>query len=182
MPIKPIPTPVADRPARKPAFRDRTGHRSARRGIALVGAAIFLFAEIGCATRNSVPEVTSVAYQGPPLVLNREARTATVVMSAPSPGWRVGVDRIDEGFHRRDIFLTIQPPDPAVQYAQVVVEQRVATTVVADVTARLFARTIRPDGADASGVAYSRVLVSDPVQDQTDAEKASGSGSDSGSN
>lgn len=91
-----------------------------------------------------------------------------VVMTAPTPGWRVGVDRVDEGFLRRDIFLTIQPPDPTVAYAQAVVTQRVATNVAGNVTARLFVRIVRPDLAEDVDKAYSRALVSEPRPVETD--------------
>jgi hypothetical protein len=104
-----------------------------------------------------------VPYDGPPLVLDREGRTAMVILSAPTPGWLVGVDRVVEGFKRRDVFLSIERPNPKFTYAQVIVEQRVMTNVTSEVTLRLFARVLDSAALQPTRGAYRAIAVSDPV-------------------
>lgn len=135
----------------------------AGRALTALGMLMFLFVQIGCAARNAVPEITSAHYDGPPLALDREGTTALAVFTAPTPGWRVSLDRVVEGFKRRDAFITIRPPNPKYQYAQVVVEQRVMTNVPGDVTLRLFARILPWDSPMPSKSAYHPVTASDPM-------------------
>ena len=84
-------------------------------------------------------------------------------MAAPTPGWGVGVDRVVEAFKQRDIFVTIQPPDPTYLYAQVIVEQRVMTNVPGDIAARLFARVLSSDPKKPTNPPFSLVAMVAPV-------------------
>lgn len=116
-----------------------------RQATGALFAAFVLLVHIGCAARNSVPQTTSGEYVGPPLALIREDNTTHILFTAPSPGWSVALDQIVEAFKRRDAYVTIRLPNPEYAYAQVVVEQRVATTIPTDLAARLFVRFLKHD-------------------------------------
>jgi hypothetical protein len=68
-----------------------------------------------------------------------------------------------DAFKRRDAFVTIRLPNPEYAYAQVVVEQRVATTIPPDLTARLFVRFLKHDSKATFEDAYRLVHSLDPV-------------------
>jgi hypothetical protein len=130
---------------------------------ALVAVCVLLV-DIGCSTRNSVPQTTSGAYVGPPLSLVQEEGATLILFAAPSPGWAVALDQVVEAFKRRDAFVTIRLPDPAYAYAQVVVEQRVVTTIPQDLTARLFVRFLKHDAPAGYDEPYRLVHALEPAQ------------------
>jgi hypothetical protein len=143
--------------ARRPTqfrFRQATG---------ALFAACVLLVHIGCAARNSVPQTTSGTYAGPPLSLVHEDDATHILFSAPSPGWTVTLDQVVDAFKRRDAFVTIRLPNPEYAYAQVVVEQRVATTIPPDLTARLFVRFLKHDSKATFEDAYRLAHSLDPV-------------------
>ena len=126
-------------------------------------AACVLLVHIGCAARNSVPQTTSGSYVGPPLSLVHENDATHILFSAPSPGWTITLDEVVDAFKRRDAFVTIRLPNPEYAYAQVVVEQRVATTIPRDQTARLFVRFLKHDTKATMDDAYRFVHSIEPV-------------------
>lgn len=165
MPTINPPNPTTSNPPTRFQGQRRAPHR-----WRIFGALALLLVQIGCAASNSAPEITDSPYSGPQIHLDRESDFAHVLFHAPTPGWRVGVDRVDESFKRRDIFVTIQPPDPAYMTAQVIVEQRVATVVDRTVTARLFARVVAASPAQPDDRAYSLVESSGPVRPSSEAD------------
>jgi len=126
-------------------------------------AACVLLVHIGCAARNSVPQTTSGSYVGPPLSLVRENGATFVLFEAPTPGWAISLDQVVDAFKRRDAFVTIRLPNPEYTYAQVVVEQRVATTMPQDQTARLFVRFLKHDAKATTDDPYRLVHSLEPA-------------------
>lgn len=126
-------------------------------------AACVLLVHIGCAARNSVPQTTSGAYVGPPLSLVHEDDATHILFSAPSPGWAITLDQVVDAFKRRDAFVTIRLPNPEHAYAQVVVEQRVATAMPQDQAARLFVRFLKHDAKATFEDPYRLVHALDPI-------------------
>ena len=72
---------------------------------AAIGASLLLL--IGCESRMAPPEKDGPPYQGPPIRLDDSGPTLTVVFTAPTPGWQVHLNRIEEGFQTRDVLITI---------------------------------------------------------------------------
>lgn len=121
---------------------------------------------IGCESRMAPPEKDGPPYQGPPIRLDDSGPTLTVVFTAPTPGWQVHLNRIEEGFQTRDVLITIVEPNPQFHYAQSLVEQRVATTVTADLTARVFVRHAPHAPIERIGGAYSHVASRKAIPDE----------------
>lgn len=118
--------------------------------------------QIGCWARQSVnPEVRG-RYHGPPLTLEVGPSTHEVIFTAPSPGWTISLDRSLDRFERRELFVTIRRPNPAYAYAQVVVEQRLATNAPSTTQTALYARVI-DFTAEAKHVTYEEVAIEEPA-------------------
>lgn len=142
--------------------------------VLALGALPILLVQIGCAARNPVPVVGRLPYSGPELAVDRSGPTALIVMQAPTPGWAITFDHMGEAFQERSVFVTLTPPDPSFAYAQVIVEQRLATSVARDVTVRLFARVERPQGQERADGPYSLVLEAAPPAREAAEEPATG--------
>lgn len=123
---------------------------------AALGASLLVL--IGCASRMAPPERTSHPYQGPPIRLDDSGESLSVVVSSPSPGWQVHLDRIEEGFQTRNVYLTIIRPGPDFQYPQTTVEQRVMTSVSKDLTAHVLGRCVAFGPLDRAKGPYAAVL------------------------
>ncbi len=111
---------------------------------------------IGCASSPPAPGASTSPYEGPSLSLVTDESGVVVVAQAPTPGWTLRLDQIREGFDSRDVYVTIIRPDPTLVYPQMIVEQRLATTVRADEHANILARVIDRAAAGSSGEAYRR--------------------------
>jgi len=104
--------------------------RAIARGLLLGGVVVGVGAAAGCFASGPVRiEPRGTAYEGPAVALVDRDGQHQVVVSAPSPGWTVTMDRqtIQRGATR--VFLTLRRPNPEMLYAQQVVEQRLATGV-----------------------------------------------------
>jgi hypothetical protein len=107
--------------------------------------ALFLLLPIGCLSRSTAPSVEAAPYVGPPLAFDESGATTVLVMTAPTPGWQMSLDRVDEKFRSREVFVTLRKPFPGYAYAQVEVLQRLATTAPREQALVLFVRTIEHD-------------------------------------
>jgi len=107
-----------------------------------------LLAQIGCAGHPALPDVTSGPYTGPGMALDSSAAEYAVVVQAPTPGWVVGLDRVAEQYRHHAVFITLRRPNPGYLYPQVIVEQRIATTVPTTGAVKVYARILDPDTRD----------------------------------
>lgn len=80
-------------------------------------------------------------YSGPPIRLDQLEGRHLLVVSAPTPGWRITIDRTERRLDDTLVFVTLRRPDPGMVYAQVVVEQEVLTPVPGTREVVVYART-----------------------------------------
>lgn len=124
----------------------------------------------------SEPGLTAEPYRGPQLSLRSFNDKHAAVMTAPSKGWRVQLDRTLPTIDGEDIYLTITRPDPQFVYPQVIVEQQVLTDLDATIPARIAARVkgVRDDSEPDYSIAVDQLAESAATQrspapeDQTD--------------
>jgi hypothetical protein len=109
-----------------------------------------LLGEIGCTSRPALPETSSDRYLGPPMALDTSAAQHMVVLQAPTPGWVATLDRVAEQYRHQAVFVTLRRPNPGFLYPQVIVEQRVATTVPSASPVKVYARVLAPEKKDSS--------------------------------
>lgn len=101
-------------------------------------------------------------YSGPPIAIDSSGREHVLVLSAPSAGWSFTLDMVRESRRRQDLYVTIRRPNPLYEYAQVVVEQRLASPVPTSQPVAVYARVLGHDEARRNpdeGGAYSAVNV-----------------------
>jgi hypothetical protein len=94
----------------------------------------------GCTQSVPPPEVLEKVYSGPAISVEPSAGNHVVVANMPSPGWSVKLDRVLEGYRFQGAYVTLQEPNPAFSYAQVMVTQRVATNIREGETLKVFVR------------------------------------------
>lgn len=105
---------------------------------------------IGCTGRPALPATSSDPYVGPPLALDSSGPEHMVVIQAPTPGWVATLDRVAEQHRHQAVFITVRRPNPAFLYPQVIVEQRVATTIPTTGPVRVYARVLAAEKKDSS--------------------------------
>jgi hypothetical protein len=103
----------------------------------IVGAALLL-----AACSRDGPKLGSQPYAGPPLSIESTPPRHTIILTAPSAGWSLSLDRATRGFDRTDVFITIRRPDPAYMHAQVVSTHRLDSSVDSSTPIRLLARIL----------------------------------------
>jgi hypothetical protein len=123
----------------------RTGRGRPGRLYAWVAVGWALPGSIGCAGFDAVPAHTRGAFEALPARVDSAGREHVAVFAAPTPGYQIVLTRTLPGEGHRDAYVTIRQPNPAVMYAQVVVEQRVGTTVPTDEAVRVHARLVPHD-------------------------------------
>ena len=116
-------------------------------------------AQSGCWSDSSLPELSPEPYSGPALSLEAVGGNYLVVLNAPTPGYSMLIDRIEQERAYREIFVTVRKPNPQFAYAQMMVTQRAATGVDTKQGVKVYARFL--DHLDAQG-AY-RLAVSSEV-------------------
>jgi len=82
------------------------------------------------------------AYAGPRMQIRPLEGRHLLVVDAPNPGWLVTVDRTERRLDDTQIFVSLRRPDPGMVYAQVMVEQKVLTTVPETRDIVVYARTL----------------------------------------
>lgn len=135
----------------------------ARRLAAALATLSTVIAPIGCTSFHAPNPTVSGSYQGPPLSLTSSSDAHVVVFQAPSPGWTLSLDEVRDRLGGKNAFITLRQPDPKFAYAQVVVEQNLATSVPTDIPLALFAR-IAPHAADPSDNPYAEVRLPSPAR------------------
>lgn len=94
----------------------------------------------GCWSSPTVVE--DAVFAGPPVAESAAEGRHLLVVSSPTPGWLVTIDRTENLLDDTLVFLTMQRPDPGALYAQVTVEQRLLTDVAESRPIRVYARVI----------------------------------------
>jgi len=112
-------------------------------------------AVIGCKGTPAAPDTSGIAYAGPPVTVQSVVGAHVVTVQSPTPGWNVMMDRVVEAHGRREVFVSLRRPNPGLVYAQVVVEQNLATFVPDSEAVRVFARLLPHDVPADSGEPYS---------------------------
>ncbi len=84
----------------------------------------------------------TAAFVGPPVTQTTTGGRHLLVVQAPTPGWKITIDRTEPRLNEDLVFLTLQRPDPGALYAQVLVEQQILTDVVETRPIRVYARII----------------------------------------
>lgn len=110
------------------------------RGLAWTLIGLAAAASVGCASGSPPPVMAEGPYQGPAVTLESAAGLWVVVVRSPSPGWHARVDRLWEEYGAQGVYVSLTEPNPAFSYAQVEVEQRLATLVRAADPVKLYVR------------------------------------------
>ena len=116
--------------------------------LAIAIGALAPFTEIGCGGQKALPDLTSAPYAGPQVRLDASGDTYVVILSPPSPGWVVTLDRVADQYKCKAIYLTIRRPNPTFYYPQAIVEQRIGTSVLSPAAAEVYARVLPFDSRD----------------------------------
>lgn len=101
-----------------------------------------------CSSSVKQPTVADGPYQGPVLTVDSSGKFHTVVVQAPSPGWVITLDRINEAHRHEDVFLSITKPDPRFLYSTQMVEQRLQLPLPSATVLRVCARVRDFDAND----------------------------------
>ncbi len=102
---------------------------------------------IGCAGTSPLPSAASLPaepYAGPPLSLDPERQA--VVLSAPSPGWRITLDYVLERHDTYQVFATVRRPEPTFIYPDRPVTQVAAIGIPPATAVALYARVAEARG------------------------------------
>lgn len=115
---------------------------------------------IGCVSWDTAPSVEATPFSAIPCEIDSTGTQHVAVFQSPTPGYAVTLSRVLEGDRRRDVYVTIRAPHPAGTYAQVIVEQRVATGVAVGTPVRIYARLLPNDAVESSDHAYGLAATS----------------------
>ncbi len=127
---------------------------------------------IGCRATIPPPPVSNAPYPGPALSIvattDAETRipglggrsTYRIQMDAPSPGFILELDRVDDGFNERTVYVTCHRPYDAFPHSPTPVTQVLATSATTDLGIIVYARlanALEEPDADASYHLAARV-------------------------
>jgi hypothetical protein len=84
----------------------------------------------------------SGAYSGPDIRIDSTGPKHLLILTAPSAGWSFTFDQVRPAFGHQELFVTVVSPNPAAAHAQVVVEQRLGTTVDSGTPLTVLVRTL----------------------------------------
>lgn len=119
---------------------------------------------VGCAAPKPPPAVAEGSYAGPPARLEAPSgQPASVVFSAPTPGWQPTLDQTRPGPRGLRVYVSLRQPSPLLIYPQVITENRVGLPASARPPIEVFARVLAHDEAADPGGPY-RPLAPAPVQ------------------
>jgi hypothetical protein len=133
-------------------------HTTCHSAIPYIPALLAAVLLAACASSNSGsdrgpaakprPVTSDQAYTGPAVAIDSvTGPNHLIVLSAPSPGWTFTFDQVSPS--GRDAYLTIHRPDPGLLYPQVMVEQKMDSTVAAPRPIRVYIRLL--DFAEKAG-------------------------------
>lgn len=86
--------------------------------------------------------VNDSAFAGPPVTFGSAEGRHVLVVTAPTPGWLIAIDRTDRLLDETQVFVTMQRPDPGALYPQHRVEQRVLSDVPQSRPIRVYSRVV----------------------------------------
>lgn len=107
-------------------------------------------APASCGSGRFIPSKTTQAWTGPEIWVESTPQW-TVVAEPPIGGWRVNLVQIMEELGRTEVFITLQPPNPAFIVTPEPVTQRIATPIRQDTHMWVYARQMNWQGQPASG-------------------------------
>lgn len=102
--------------------------------------------------------ISASAYAGPRMQVRPLEGRHMLVVDAPNPGWLVTIDKTERRLDDTRVFVSLRRPDPGMVYAQVMVEQKVLTTVPETRDIVVFARTLE-FGRKGQNPPYRRVTL-----------------------
>jgi len=124
------------------------------RGAVLAGVVAMCVGFCGCGLFGpSRPSPAPGPYAGPPVSVEVLDGVHTVRMEAPTAGWSMELDDEQLRDGGRDVFITIESPDPAYEHAQAQVEQFLTTRVPSHTPITVYAR-LRERGPGGSTAGY----------------------------
>lgn len=117
---------------------------NSRRALVIVPslAVALAFLTIPSCGSRPVPQASERAYSGPPIRLQSSGSQHVVLVDAPTGGYSLMIDRVQEraGFH--DIFVTVREPDPRFLHTQAVTPLRALAPLASSTPARVCARVL----------------------------------------
>jgi hypothetical protein len=116
--------------------------------LAIALGALAPFLEIGCGDPKALPDLSSAPYAGPPVRLDASGDNYVVLLSSPTPGWVVTLDRVADQYRHKAVYLTIRRPNPTFYYPPAVVEQRIGTSVLSPEAVEVYARVLAFDSRE----------------------------------
>lgn len=124
--------------------------------LALTSPAAF----IGCAS-SATPTVAPTPFQGSVIRDDVSGTFHVLVVENPSAGFAVTLDRVEEERGFDEAFVTVRAPDPRFSFAQVLVQQRLLTSVRSTRPLRVNARLLGFDEID--GAYHPALAPAEPV-------------------
>lgn len=130
-----------------------------------IGATLLLSFPLyfGCATPPGPPEPTDVPFVGPEISQAPDVDAEQILVAQlPSPGWEFTLDATREAYRKTNVFVSFRKTNPAFVYPQMIVSQRLATTVRSGTPIVVYARTLEFEGTG-EDIAHSRVTLASPA-------------------
>lgn len=123
-------------------------HHPLRLFAAAAIAAASAISFIGCASAPPPPSVLPTAFSQLPTHLLASMGEHVVEFQCPTPGYQPSLTRSLDEHLGKGVYITLRSPDPAVNYPQRLVTQRIATGVPITTTLNVYVRLIPFDASD----------------------------------
>lgn len=124
----------------------------------LFAASVSASCLIGCSVAPPAPDVTSGRFTGPRIELDPYQEFHSVTLHAPQPGWTIRLDRVDDRFGYKQVYVSIRRPHPMAPVAPLDQPQRVLTSVLAQSPVEVFARELGYDAPLDAEDAYTLAI------------------------
>jgi hypothetical protein len=116
---------------------------------------VHLFAAAGllmclAACSSSAGRLTETPYRGPDVAIETSGENHVLVVTAPSAGYRLTIDRVSEAYRSYEVFATLREPDGRFMYTQALVELRSIIPVSSSTPIRVGLRVLGHE-AEAEG-------------------------------
>ena len=96
----------------------------------------------GCAGGGGHVEKGQGRYDGPAIRIDSTGTQHLLILTAPTAGWSFTFDQVKKAFGHQELFVTVTKPNPAAMHAQVIVEQRLGTSVDSKTPLTVFVREV----------------------------------------
>ncbi len=116
--------------------------------VQIMIAAVVLVLIQGCS--SSGDRLTEGLYQGPAVSIESGGETHVLVVTAPSAGYRLTIDRVAESYRSYEVYATLREPDGRFLYTQALVELRSMIPVPSKTPIRVGVRVLSHE-AEAAG-------------------------------